>query len=205
MKYLVFIRHSQLEKPYEDYSKLNFEELNKLATCEISPSINSKSDKLIQNSELLDPSKIDVIFHSNSKRGLETARLIKKLYSLKDIDLIELNQLKEVDFNIKDLVTLEEYKQTGLGSIRPRLFSAIIKSQNENIENYQSISRRIEFIYKYLQKTEKENILFVTHGFFMRFLYLYFINGVRDLSALSINQLINAPNPSYLEGFRVKL
>ncbi len=205
MKRITFIRHSQLEEPYDDYSRLSYEELDNLSTGKISPGINSNSAKLLRSNKLIDQKHIDIIFHSNATRSKETGVLMNDIFFSQDAKLKWLNELKEVEFNVKDLVTKEEYQNNGLKLIRPRLFEAIIKNKIEGIEDYNSINKRIKSIHQFLKKLKSKDIICITHGFFMRFLYLYFKNETKDFSKLTVKQIMSVPNPSYLEGFKVYL
>src|SRR3989344_5838611 len=122
MKKIKFIRHSKLERPYDDYSKLTFSQICGLATGRLTPGIHTESQKmLIGKLNTKELKSFDLILCSQSRRTIQTARLIHKL-SGKQLEIKKTNNLSEILFDPAVLVTKDEFTKKGLSVIRKSLF-----------------------------------------------------------------------------------
>ena len=101
------------------------------------------------------------IYSSNQKRAVETAKILRKD---RDIDIVELDGLKEIGFGkwegmeMDDL--LNKYKdEFDIFLNKPHLYEARLDG-----ESYQDIFKRVESSLEAILKTGGRNILMVSHG-----------------------------------------
>jgi len=202
MNKITVIRHSQLEDPFSDYDKLNYNQLEGLALGTIQPNISEVSKHLINKSKLI-TKNFELILHSKSPRSIQTAKLIAQQNSFPVI-LIENDLLNEITFSISDLITEEEYLALGLNPLRKRFYQAI-SAGSTKMEALDSIYSRLEDLAKDLSLLEYKNILLISHGFFMRYIYYYFkhLSTAKKLKKFELQTLINLSTKryDYLGGF----
>lgn len=193
---ITFLRHGSLLKPFDDYNKLTLHELSQLARQEVDPPVDSSkiNVRMIAKDYLL--KKYDVLYVSKSRRTSDTAVELSKKISLPP--KIKLQELNEIVFDPSKLVTEKEFEKEKLIVIRRRLFEAL--EDNSNIETGKNVFQRIKKIEKILKKTQGNNILIITHGFFMRYLDIFYRQKSLDFSEDALNQAINY---DYASGFTV--
>ena len=202
MKQVTFIRHAKLEKEFSDYSKLPYNIFCDLAKGSIQPSIDSVEAKrnLEKINQKIDFQKFDKIFSANSKRAQQTAVLIANTYHISIVEY--LNELSELHFDPAQLITESEFKDTGLKTVREK-FQRLILGQDSKT-NVKMINAKLKMINEILLKEKSQNILCITHGFFMHFIKLYF-DKTTDLNQKEILN-IDISNPfKNLEGFTISL
>jgi len=72
---IIFIRHNFLEKPFNDYNNLNFNDLINLSNQTISPNIEANLNKTAYLRKIQE-SNFDKIYTSNQKRTISTANML---------------------------------------------------------------------------------------------------------------------------------
>ena len=203
MKKIKFIRHSKLEHPYDDYSLLSFNEISGLATDKIAPNTHQESQKMLfEKYGKRGPEPFDVILCSHSLRTKQTARLILKLAD-QNLEIRETKNLSEIFFDPKVLTNQEEFAKRGLGVIRTSLFHGMMSGTGT--ESLDDVLIRIKELKKELMKLPYNNILCVTHSFYMRVLRLFFLENLTKSCDISESKLSDTIDHHYLEGFEVLL
>lgn len=193
---ITFLRHGPLLKPFNDYNDLSLHELSQLARQEVDPSVNSSkiNNGMSEKDYLL--KKYDVLYVSESQRTSDTAAELSKMISLPP--KIKLQELNEIVFDPSKLVTEKEYEKEKLTAIRKSLFKAL--ANNSNIETGEEVVQRIKKLGKILKKTQADTVLVITHGFFMRYLDIFYRQKSQDFSEDDLNLAINY---DYASGFTV--
>lgn len=203
MKKITFIRHSKLEHPYDDYSLLTFSEISGLATDRIMPNIHPESQKmLLEKYDKKELKSFDSILCSQSNRTEQTARLILKLAN-KNLKIRKTNNLSEIFFDPKILTNQEEFAKQGLGVIRTSLFRGM--KGGVGAESLDEVLLRVQKLKNELLKLPHDNILCITHSFYMRVLRLFFLEKLTKNCAISESKLMNTIDHHYLEGFKIYL
>jgi len=203
MKKVKFIRHSKLAHPYDDYSLLSFSEISGLATEIISPDIHPNSQKMIF--EKFDTDKLnslDLILCSHSNRTEQTARLIRKLAN-EGLKIRKTDNLSEIFFDPEILTDQEEFTKQGLGIIRASLFRGM--KDGVGAESLDKVLLRAKKLKSELLSLPYDNILCITHSFYMRVLRLFFLEKLTQSQVISESKLMNTIDHHYLEGFEVDL
>ncbi|MBD3250126.1 MAG: hypothetical protein GF381_00965 [Candidatus Pacebacteria bacterium] len=193
---ITFLRHGPLLKPFNDYNELSLHELSLLARQEVDPSVDSSkiNEGMSEKDYLL--KQYDVLYVSESQRTSDTAAELSKMISLPP--KIKLQELNEIVFDPSKLVTEKEYEEKKLTAIRKSLFKAL--ANNSNIETGEEVVQRIKKLGKTLKKTQADAVLVITHGFFMRYLDIFYRQKKHDFSEDALNQ---ATNYDYFSGFTV--
>ncbi|MFA5584143.1 MAG: phosphoglycerate mutase family protein [Bacteriovoracaceae bacterium] len=193
---ITFLRHGSLSKPFDDYNKLSLLELSQLAMQKVDPLVDlSKINIGLSTKDYL-LKKYDVLYVSESQRTSDTAFELSKMISLPP--KIKLQELNEIVFDPSKLVTEKEYEKEKLTVIRRRLLEAL--ANNSNIETGDKVLQRIKKLGKILKKNQADAILVITHGFFMRYLDIFYRQKLQDFSEDALNQAINY---DYASGFTV--
>lgn len=193
---ITFLRHGSLLNPFHDYNKLSLHELSQLARQEADPLVDASNinEGMCEKDYLL--KKYDVLYVSESQRTSDTADELSKIISLPP--KIKLKELNEIVFDPSKLVTENEYQNEKLAAIRKSLFKAL--TNNSNIETGEEVVQRIKKLGKILKKTQADTVLVITHGFFMRYLDIFYRQKSQDFSVDALNQAINY---DYVSGFTV--
>jgi broad specificity phosphatase PhoE len=155
------IRHNRLKAPYDDYSKLSLDDLEKLASCEMDPSIQ---EFVMEDTKGFDPSMVldaDVLLCSESTRSRETLELLLKLLEIDKEIMIE-PLINEISFSPKKLIGDSDKP---LERIRSEFVSGLYDEKSGS-EQSNDIKKRIESL-KHKYKGKK--VFGVSHGFFMGF------------------------------------
>lgn len=199
-KYITVVRHSRLQPPYHNYDLLSYDELDKLARHEISPNIAIETPSLIEAATILQAKNFNVVVHSTSERTKATALMIIQQLNLSPQTTIESSSLNEIWFTLNGLVSKDQYSQEGLKSIRPKFYRQI-QQGNPALESLTSILNRLNALRELLQATEAEQILLVTHGFYMWFIQQFFVLGNNERAQLQASLTDVAPRYDYVSGF----
>jgi len=203
MKKIKFIRHSKLECPYDDYSQLTFSQICGLATGRLMPGIHTESQKmLIERLDTKELKSFDFILCSQSRRTRQTAKLICKL-SGKHLEVKETDNLSEIFFDPAVLTSKNEFTQHGLAVIRKSLFHGM--KNKTGAESLDEVLNRAQKLKNELMKSPHDNILCITHSFYMRVLRLFFLDRLTTSRMISELKLMNTIDHNYLEGFEVYL
>lgn len=112
-------------------------------------------------SERLKDIDFDIIYSSPQKRALDTAKIIK---ANRDMEIITLEELKEIRFGVWQGMTLEKVKEKYPREYddyfnRPHLYKPIGDG-----ESLKDIYQRAEKAYKKILNSKAENVLVVSHG-----------------------------------------
>lgn len=193
---ITFLRHGPLLEPFDNYNELSLHKLSQLARQEIDPSVDTSNINVWTSGEDYLLEKYDVLYVSESQRTFDTATELSKIISLPP--KIKLQELNEIIFDPSMLVTEKEYEKEKLTAIRKSLFKAL--ANNSNIETGEEVAQRIKKLGKTLKKTQADTVLVITHGFFMRYLDIFYRQKLHDFSEEALNQ---ATNYDYASGFTV--
>jgi broad specificity phosphatase PhoE len=166
-------------KPDIDYGNCNYEDFMEVLSN--GKDIQLSSDHHIDCARL--PDQIDLICHSDYVRASQTAEIIRSHIKIENILPLEL--LGEVKFD-KKAVLKEQFCK--MDEMRP----LIIKHWYNTIkdpESFQFSFERAQQIERFIMSRPEQNILFITHGWFLRLLYLYFFKGRK--SHIHLKELLN--------------
>lgn len=203
MKKIKFIRHSKPADPFADYTKLSFDQISDLATEKFTPNIHPDTPKLIlEKFTAHEIARFNVILCSKSKRSIQTALQIKKL-SKKNIKIIQTDNLAEIKFDPAITTTENKFIKNGLNEIRTSLFKGMKKGIGA--ESLHHVLERSKALETELRELPYENILCITHSFYMRVLHLFFLENLTQDKDISVPELINTIDHSYLDGFEIRL
>jgi len=203
MKRVKFIRHSELEHPYDDYSHLTFNQICGLATGRLSPGIHTDSQKmLIEKLNTKELKSFDLILCSQSRRTIQTAILIRKL-SGKQMKIKKTANLSEIYFDPSVLISKDEFTKHGLSSIRISVFHGM--KDNTGAESLDEVLNHAQKLKDELKMLPHDNILCITHSFYMRVIRLFFLDKLTASRTISVKKLMNTIDHNYLEGFEIEL
>jgi len=189
---ITFLRHNKLEKPFDDYNKLSYINLINLSNQTISPSISKeiKNTKYIKN--ILNQ-KFDKIYNSEQKRTIETVNLL--WYNWKSIKL-----LNEIYFDIKEIITEDEYNKYWLKLIRKRLWDFIFLWKDW-VESLNNLIKRIDLFINECKKSKYKNVLVVTHWFLLVLIKLR-LEGI-DFNNIDNCESLDLSPIEYLDWFNI--
>ncbi len=203
-----FIRHGQLVEPYLNHLAMDYSTLSDLATSALDPSINKNAlDLFNKQTSGVDFSAVSQIYYNNSgfqsRRSLESAQIISKVFLhryKKELVPVGLPELREVRFDVRQLVNEDDFKANGMPAIRTALYNSFVSggSAESIVELDKRISVIKDIIINHVNK--KESALFVTHDFFMRVLEIY-IKHPRRLRGVTVDDFEKTSLNSYFSGF----
>lgn len=110
------------------------------------------------------PKRINKVYCSNLKRGIETAKSMSKEYK-------ETSLLNEVLFDLSKLVTKEEFEKYGSDKVRLKFIEHFI--QDRLLEKKSTIKSRILRLLSKLNKLPDGGYLLISHSFLMKILEVY--------------------------------
>ncbi|NMB91346.1 histidine phosphatase family protein [candidate division WWE3 bacterium] len=186
MKVVTFIRHYRLAYPFDSKENTDHEQYVNLSKGLIDPSINSDVKNYITNELDLDAYKqFDVIISSPSKRTLESANEVKKVFNL-NIKIETCELLEECAWN------------PDLPGERINRFI-----DGTELSTLKDTWERIKELDKYLKGLSYNNMLCVTHSFFMQILYLYYSGSFKNYKDIKYEDIKSSFHGEYLKGFDV--
>lgn len=204
MKRVSFIRHGALEAPFDNYDNASLALLDNLATQAVMPSIDfAKAHIKPVTSDRLQLNKTEVLLHASSLRAQQTAGVVASQCNYR-VPLVATPLLNEMLFSPLTLVTPTEYEQQGMPLIRERLFLASVQA-TPGAEPITNVYARLARLTELVQSRPEANITLVTHGFFMRYLQLYFLEGRRNAANITVQDLARQTNYPNLEGFSAQV
>ena len=204
MKSVIFIRHCRLGDPYSDYNTLSLEQLRDLGTGQADPDIHPDSRRMIAERFTCEELQtFDMILCAPSRRACQTAEMIKH-QSQRDLEIRQTDTLKEIFFDLEALTCEEQFAQNGLQEIRSALCSGLVQKAS-GAESLEKLLRRTGTLLEILEQLPYANVLCVTHSFFMRVLRLYFLENRTCSQDITVHQLMNALDHTYLDGFALTL
>lgn len=204
MKQICFIRHLRTEDGMGNHAALPLTTLQNLATHVISPNIDeskfSAAKEFLQREGIR---KVSKILHSRIKRTKQTALLLAEELTCDKSNIQEVASLDEMFFQPAQLITENEWKEVGMEKLRMAVYKATLTGKGA--ESVTSIYKRMYSLEKKLQSGPEESIICVTHGFYMRFLEIYFSKGKKDEKSVTITDINNATIFDYGTGFTVTI
>ncbi len=184
-----------------DYGNLKYKQFMRFLLHEIDPPL-AKSDNGINIKKI--PEEIDVIYHSSAMRSIQSAKYIQRCLRNRDtqprIESCLARELDEVKFS-KSIISKDEFKEySGLNGSRPIVLRKWYCGINK-VETFQDSISRIEKLCDFLKNSSDKNILLITHGWYLRLLYMYFKNQEKNLKNLKSKECIF----KHGESFQVRL
>ena len=214
-KRIIFMRHGSIFNHDDEYENMKYYAFMTLLLKLKNPPLmrnNKKKNYLkrsdeyvqLQNAEIDTSLKdIDAIFPSPSRRTMETANLLKAYFQDKPT-IVRKNRelLAEVKFS-SDILEEKLFEEKGgwkgcRNILLKRWFDG------ENIESFQNSFTRIKELDEYIRNTRFSNVLVITHGIFLRMIYMYYHDQlkVNDSGELirdeeTLKNLFDAPRLKY--------
>lgn len=128
------------------------------------------SPKISSTIKISLPSKVNApVYCSTLIRARQTARIISKLSNINKIQ--ETPELDEILFDLKSLLTKDDYDKYGSNLVRQRFIEAFIK--DELLESRRSIKSRVKRLLSKLDKLSDGKYILVSHSFFMKLLQIF--------------------------------
>lgn len=188
MKFVTFIRHYKLAPPLDKKETVTHDDFVTLSKGESDPSIHTDvRDYCLKELDKQKYLSFDYIFSSPTKRTMESAKAIKEVFNLKA--QIEINNfLKECIWN------------PDLPGERINRFI-----NGTELSNLKDTWERIKNLDNFLRNISYDNILCVTHSFFMQIIYLYYFCGFKNHSEIKPDDIKSSFHGRYLEGFDVEI
>lgn len=205
MKELYVIQHHKLEYPFDNWLNNTYQEAVKLSRGEISPNIAPDIEKrfieLGGNKRLKD---YKYIVTSPILRAKESAVWLKTKLDI-DTPPIELECLKEVRWDLSKYMTEAEFC-TAIKVGKYNVFEQRIKSflDDSAVDSITSISDRIEDFKRRIQEIDHDKIIVVTHSFFMKILFLVFVEDI-SCSKINSNDFKKRFPIKYMDGFKIRI
>jgi broad specificity phosphatase PhoE len=197
-KKIFFMRHGKALHN-TDYEYLNYEEFMGFM-LKINDERHGLTKEYKENFKVADKIKnVDIIYHSPFRRARETAELIQeKLHHKVEIENEPL--LAEIAFSENIITEAEFLKFGGLKGCR----SLILKRwhDNENSETFSDSKKRLLELDKKLNSTPRQNILLITHGWYLRLIVPYYQQGKQNIT---LEDLLNAHRYDYGQFFEYDL
>ena len=159
-----FLRHGKTPFDYENSKYDDF--IQMLCNGHKTPLAN---DPEINFKSL--PSQVDFVGYSPFKRAFQTAKVLCNELDVKHME--EMPILHEVRFD-KNIISENEFES--LEQIRPEILRRWYRNENK-AESFLASWARVKEIESFLSKQQEKTIILVTHGWFLRLLDLYFIQG----------------------------
>lgn len=145
--------------------------------------------------------KFDLIVSSDLKRAKETA----KLYSKQGGSSL-LQELREVKFSLKDLVTEDEYEKNGSIAVRRKFVEKFV--EDKLLESREDIKRRLVRFSNILRERGEKKILVISHSFLMKMMEAYFKFGYDVFKYPETLAMFIKPNRKtydFMKGFELYL
>ncbi|MBI2572522.1 histidine phosphatase family protein [Candidatus Woesearchaeota archaeon] len=192
MKKLIFMRHGYLEGKYKDYTSLKFEEFENLLLKKVNPSIDEQRTEIVlRDKEII--SSIDFIVCSDEKRAMETAEIVKKITG---VNFETSHSLREVTF-FKGIITTNDIED--FHYLRTIILTRFYYSHHS--EKFEDAITRFLLFLDYVKTLNYNTILCITHGWFMRLIYIYSLN--RPLKEISLRELLEANVATFLDTIEI--
>lgn len=159
-----FLRHGKTPFDYENSKYDDFIEM----LC------NGHKTRLIKNHEIkfqLLPEQVDLVGYSPARRSVETAQILRDHLVVKKMEKVK--SLHEVKFD-EDIVLRHEFES--LEQIRPEILKRWRQDRNK-AESFAASLARVKEIEEFISKRLEKTMILVTHGWFLRLLEIYFVEG----------------------------
>gem|GEM_PF-5933015 len=188
MTRLIFMRHGYLEGNYKDYSRLGFVEFENLLTKKVNPKIDSERTKAVLKVKPF-LSEVNLIICSRESRGIETAQLVKEITG---INFETSSLLNEVNFT-KGIINQEDI--VDFNDLRKKILTRFYHSDHS--EDFEKAQKRFLNFLDYVKELNHDTILCITHGWFMRLVYIYSVK--KSLEKVLLQELLEAKVPDFLD------
>jgi broad specificity phosphatase PhoE len=161
-----FLRHGKTSFNYEDSTYDDFIEM----LCDgFSTPLVEKDDPGIHLKSL--PQQVDLVCYSPFRRAFETAQVLRSQLHVKSME--EQEFLREVGFD-RDIILPNEY--VSLAENRKDILERWFEGKNTT-ETFEASLQRAREIESFIGKQQVKTIILVTHGWFLRLLEVYFVQG----------------------------
>lgn len=185
------MRHGYPKGRYKNYFDLEFVDFEGLLLGKIVPGIDVEKTKEVLASRKLD---FDFIICSAQRRGVETAQIVSDITG-SGLEILSL--LNEVSFT-KGVIC--ENDISDIGKLRKKILTQFYNSNYS--ETFFDAVKRLKLFIDYVKGLEYDNILCVTHGWFMRLIYLYSVGKLEDVS---LKELLEANVPDFLDTIEIEI
>jgi broad specificity phosphatase PhoE len=159
-----FLRHGKTPFDYENSKYDDFIEM----LC------NGHRTPLVEDPEIdfeLLPEQVDFVGYSPATRAVETAEVLRNKLGVKLME--ELEPLREVRF-YEDVILKHEF--ISLVENRKDILERWYDGRNK-AETFEQSMARVRKIGSFLRERQEKTIILVTHGWFLRLLEIYFVQG----------------------------
>jgi broad specificity phosphatase PhoE len=129
------------------------------------------------------PKQVDFVGYSPFTRALETAELLRSSLDVKSMEELEL--LHEVRF---DRDVIGEHEFISLAENRKDILERWYGGRNK-AETFEDSLARVRAIESFLSKQPGKTIILLTHGWFLRLLEIYFVQGKH--TDIAINDILD--------------
>lgn len=197
-----FIRHGKLLPPFDSYDALSLSDLDDLSGQVVDPPVDGATIALPPRTiERLRKAPRLVSFSATSTRAQQTAKILLQ-QAERSIQAERTPLLNEVWFKPSTFVSEQEYREQGMDVVREGLFKASLANDG-SCESVTAIFKRIHELDALLKDTNADHLLCITHGFFMRYLQLYYIKKATSPEAVTLDALLACTNYANSNGFEV--
>ena len=143
------------------------------------------------------PKRVDFVGYSPIRRAVETAQVLHNKLDVKTME--ELILLREVKFDW-DICQPQEF--TSLAESRKDILERWYDGRNK-AETFEESMARVRKIESFLSKRQEKTIILITHGWFLRLLYLYFVKGKH--TDITIDDILEVKPVQLGHCFKVKV
>jgi broad specificity phosphatase PhoE len=166
-----FLRHGKTSFNYEDS---NYDDFIEMLCNGFNTPLVEEDDPGIDLKSL--PQQVDLVCYSPFRRAFETAQLLRSQLRVKSME--EKEFLREVGFD-RDIILPEEY--VSLPENRKDILEWWFDGKNKT-EPFEASLQRAREIESFIRKQRVKTIILVTHGWFLRLLEVYFLQGKRTIT-----------------------
>lgn len=187
-KKVFFMRHGRALKN-TDYETMNYSEFMRFMQKKEDPELCLERHEIKAM-----PCQIEVIYHSGAQRSIKTAMFIQQcLADPPKIDGTLKELTREVDFSDSIIDEHEFQERGGLRGCRELILKRWHANQN-NAESFEKSVERLKSLQCRINEVEFNNILVITHGWYLRLVHLFYAR-----KPLTLENLLTAPNLKYGE------
>ena len=142
-----------------------YDSFDAVATRKIDPEILLPTVSQIESLKKITDST-DVVYISDTRRARETAGFLPK-------PIIETKLLREVGYSMDDFLDKNSFYEMdcNVNYARKKFFAAY--ADNRLNETHHGVVRRIEQVFATFEHNDKENIVLISHGFFIKLIEAY--------------------------------